>query len=374
MDFTFTPEQDEAAELAAKILTDRATNERMKAVEAEGSRFDRELWAELGSAGLLGLALPEEYDGAGLGLVELCRVLVEVGRTVAPVPLAAHGPASRLLAEHGSDAQKQQWLPAAASGASVLTAAVAEERAFAPERPTTTAAPAGDGHTLSGSKAIVQAGPYADVFLVPAETPSGVGVFLVLPGDPGVTVTAQTFSDRDAVARVDLDEVALAADRLVGPADGSVDRRLRHLLLLAGSAEQLGICEGALALTASYAKTREQFGRPIGTFQAVSQRLADGYIDTLGQRLTLWQAAWRMDEGLETDSAADTAVAVAKLWAADAGHRIAHTTVHVHGGVGIDLDGEAHRYFTAAKRFEFLHGGATEQALHLGRTLAAEPA
>ena len=101
MDFTFTPEQDEAAGLAAKILTDRATNERMKAVEADGSRFDKDLWAELGSSGLLGLALPEEYDGAGLGLVELCRILVEVGRTVAPVPLAAHGPASRLIAELG---------------------------------------------------------------------------------------------------------------------------------------------------------------------------------------------------------------------------------------------------------------------------------
>ena len=247
---------------------------------------------------------------------------------------------------------------------------MAEERDFAPERPTTTATQAGDGYTLTGSKAIVQAGPYADAFLVPAETPAGVGVFLVLPGDPGVTVTEQTFSDRDAVARVDLDDVALAADRLVGPADGSVDRRLRHLLLLAGSAEQLGICEGALALTASYAKTREQFGRPIGTFQAVSQRLADGYIDTLAQRLALWQAAWRMDEGLP----ADTEVAIAKLWAADAGHRIAHTTVHVHGGVGIDLDGEAHRFFTSAKRYEFLHGGATEQALHIGRTLATEPA
>src|SRR4051794_24059899 len=216
MDFTFTPEQDEAAELAAKILKDRATNERMKAVEAGGSRFDRALWAELGTAGLLGLALPEEYDGAGLGLVELCRVLVEVGRTVAPVPLAAHGPTTRLLAELGTDQQKQQWLPGAASGAYVLTSAIAEERVFAPEQPTTTARPEGGGHRLSGSKAIVQAGPDADAFLVPAATSTGVGVFLVLPGDDGVTVTEQTFSDRDAVARVDLSDVAVAADRLVG--------------------------------------------------------------------------------------------------------------------------------------------------------------
>lgn len=370
MDFTFTAEQDEAAELAAGILRDRATNDRLKAVEAAGDRFDRDLWAELGTAGLLGLALPEEHDGAGLGLVELCRVLVEVGRTVAPVPLAAHGPAARLLAEHGSDALRRQWLPRAATGAVVLTAAVAEERAYAPSRPTTVATPDGEGFRLTGSKAIVPAGPYADAFLVPAETPTGVGVFLVEPGDAGVSVVAQTFSDRDAVARLDLDGVALGADRLVGAADGATDHRLRQLLLLAASAEQLGITEGALRLTSAYAKTREQFGRPIGTFQAVSQRLADGYIDVLGQRLTLWQAAWRLEEGLP----ADTEVAVAKLWAADAGHRLAHTTVHVHGGVGIDLDGEAHRYFTGAKRFEFLHGGATEQALTIGRALAAEPA
>jgi alkylation response protein AidB-like acyl-CoA dehydrogenase len=132
---------------------------------------------------------------------------------------------------------------------------------------------------------------------------------------------------------------------------------------------QLGIVKGALDLTAQYAKTREQFGRAIGTFQAVSQRLADGYIDVLGAELTLWQAAWRLEEGLP----AETEVATAKLWAADAGHRVAHTTVHVHGGVGIDLDGEAHRYFTAAKLFEFLLGGTTDQARRIGRVLAAEP-
>ncbi len=123
-----------------------------------------------------------------------------------------------------------------------------------------------------------------------------------------------------------------------------------------------------MALTASYATTREQFGRPIGTFQAVSQRLADGYIDGLFFELALWQAVWRLSEGLP----AEVEVATAKLWAADAGHRVAHTTVHVHGGVGIDLDGEAHRFFTAAKRFEFAYGGSTEQALLIGKSLARQ--
>ena len=250
--------------------------------------------------------------------------------------------------------------------ASVLTAAVAEERAFAPERPTTTATPAGDGYRLSGSKAIVPAGPYADAFLVPAETPTGVGVFLVLPGDAGVTVTEQHFSDRDAVARVDLDGVrprpptAWSAPPTAPWTGGS------------------GTCCCSPAPPSSSGSARARWRSPRRTPRrgsssaarsAPSRRSRSGWPTATStrsaQRLALWQAAWRLDEGLP----ADTEVAIAKLWAADAGHRIAHTTVHVHGGVGIDLDGEAHRYFTSAKRYEFLHGGATEQALRIGRTL-----
>jgi alkylation response protein AidB-like acyl-CoA dehydrogenase len=367
MDFTFTSEQDEAAALAAEILADRTTNDRLKEVEKGGDRFDRELWRELASAGLLSLAVPEEYDGAGLGLIELARVLVEVGRTVAPVPLAVHGAAAVLLAELGTDDQKQQWLPGAASGESVLTAAVAEERVHLPARPSTGAVSDGDAWTLSGSKAIVRAGLAASVILVTATTPDGVGVFLVEPGTDGVELVEQHTSDGDAVARLDLNG---ARGSLLGATDGEAALRLGQLLTACSAAEQLGVTEGALKLTASYAKVREQFGRPIGTFQAVSQRLADGYIDVLAQRLTLWAAVWRLSEGLP----AETEVATAKLWAADAGHRLAHTTIHVHGGVGIDLDGEAHRYFTSAKRFEFLFGGATEQALTIGRALASEPA
>jgi 3-oxocholest-4-en-26-oyl-CoA dehydrogenase beta subunit len=367
MDFTFTPEQDEAAALAARILADKATAARMTEVERAGDRFDRDLWRELAGAGLISLAVPEQYGGAGLGLIELSRVLVEVGRTVAPVPLAVHGPAAMLLSEVAGPETAEQWLPGAASGEHVLTAAVAEDRTHLPARPTVSATPVGEGWQLSGSKSIVRAGTAAQLFLVTASTDDGVGVFLVEPGEPGVELTPQRTSDGDTVARLDL---AGAPAQALGAPDGAAARRLGELLTVCAAAEQLGVTEGALTLTASYAKTREQFGRPIGTFQAVSQRLADGYIDVLGQRLTLWAAVARLAEG----HPAEVEVATAKLWAADAGHRLAHTTVHVHGGVGIDLDGEAHRYFTSAKRFEFSFGGATEQALTIGRALAAEPA
>ena len=337
MDFTFTPEADEAAELTASILRDKTGPERLKAVEAAGDRFDRELWATLGEA----------FEWSDLGLIELCRVLVEVGRTVAPVPLAVHGPSVFLLTELGTD------LPAG-----LITAAVSEERDALPATPATTS----DGSTVSGTKTVVRAGMAADWFLVTASTPSGPGVFLVAADAAGVERQAQHTSDGDVTALVTF---AGAPATPVG--DDSTARRLGELLIIAAAAEQVGVTDGALRLTAEYAKTREQFGRPIGTFQAVGQRLADAFIDVLCQRLALWQAVWRLAEGLD----ASTEVAVAKLWAADAGHRVAHTAVHVHGGVGIDLDGEAHRYFTSAKRFEFAFGSATEQSLTIGRNFAA---
>jgi alkylation response protein AidB-like acyl-CoA dehydrogenase len=337
MDFTFAPEADDAAELAASILGDNTTTERLKAVEAGGDRFDRELWATLSTA----------FDWSDLGLIELCRILVEVGRTVAPLPLAVHGPSVVLLTELGVDVP-----------AGLISAAISEERAALPAAPTTTS----DGSTVSGVKTLVRAGMAADAFLVTASTPSGAGVFLVAADAAGVERQAQHTSDGDVTALVTFSNASATP---VG--DGTTARRLGELLTVAAAAEQLGVTEGALRLTADYAKTREQFGRPIGTFQAVGQRLADGFIDVLCQRLALWQAVWRLGEGLD----ASTEVAVAKLWAADAGHRLAHTTVHVHGGVGIDLDGEAHRYFTSAKRFEFVWGAATQQALNIGRAFAA---
>lgn len=363
MDFTLPQEAEEAAALAATILKDHTGTERLAQVEAAGNRFDPVLWKALGDAGLLSLTTPELHDGAGLGFLELCRVLVEVGRTVAPVPLAGDAVARLVLSEHGTDAQQQ-----AAYAVDVLSCAIAEEHEHAPTTPTTTAAPDGNEYALTGTKYLVPAATIAGAFLVTASTPEGTGVFLLDADAAGMQIREQMLSDGDAVGLVELSGVRVAAERRIG--DAAAAQRLVDLLTVASCAVQLGVTEGALTLTADYAKAREQFDRPIGTFQAVSQRLADGYIDTRFLALTVWQAAWRLAEGLP----AAEAIATAKLWASDAGHRIAHTTVHVHGGVGVDMDGEAHRYFTAGTRYDFEYGGATEQALRLGKLLAAEPA
>ena len=371
MDFTLTPEQQDAAELARQVLADRCTQARLREVEAGGARFDAQLWKELGAAGLLGLHLPEHAGGAGLGLLELCSVAVEAGRVVAPLPLPWHAVAAAAIARFGTPEQLEAWVPGAAQGDNVLTVALSEDHADVPARPTTSAQRGDGGWTVTGTKTVVPSGSVADLFLVPADTTDGGVVLLVRKDDPGVRVEAQRINDGDMVGRLVLEEATLGDDRVLGEvgAGTEITGWLAARMTVALCAEQLGVVEGALELTADYARTREQFGRPIGTFQAVSQRLADGYIDVQGVRLTMWQAAWRLSEDLP----AEVEVATAKLWAADTGHKIAHTTVHVHGGVGIDLDGAAHRYFTAAKRLELMLGGTTRQALTVGRALAAEP-
>lgn len=365
MDFTFTPEQDDAAALAAQIFADLTTVERQRSVEAGGDRFDAELWRSVADAGLISLPIAEEYGGAGLGLIEASRVLIEAGRTVAPIPLAPVYAAAAVISAYGSEHQRGRWLPELAAGTAIVVPALAEELDAQPARPTTTATQGPDGWALTGTKTVVRAGTHAALFLVTASTPDGAAVFAVSPTAPGVSIEAQRTTDGDLAALVTLTN---ASGEVLGASDAA--RLLADLVTVTASAEMVGIAEGSLALTTAYAKEREQFERPIATFQSVAHRLADGHIDILFGSLMLWQAVWRISEGLD----ATLEVAEAALWAADISHRIAHSTVHIHGGVGIDLDGAAHRYYTAAKRFEFTAGGTTASALAVGRLLAAEPA
>ena len=370
MDFTLTQAQDDLGGLTRSILTDLVTQQRLREIEAAGTGFDPALWANLAAAGVLSAALPESLGGAGLGLLEQCTVLAEVGRAVAPVPyLPSIALGATALAQFGNPDQQRQWAGPAAHGKKVLAVALAEEDSDDPPRPATTAERLAGGWQLTGTKTTVEAGLQAGLLLVAAMTSAGPAIFLVAPEDQGVTVTPQEVTGGQGNAVVELASVELADDRVLG--DAGQGQEITDWLVARATiglcALQLGVAERALELTAAYAQRRQQFGKPIGSFQAVSQRLADGYIDVEGIRLTLWQAAWRMDNGLPFS----TELATAKFWAAEAGHRVAHTAVHVHGGVGIDVDGEVHRYFVAAKHNEFALGGATAQLRKIGAELAA---
>jgi 3-oxocholest-4-en-26-oyl-CoA dehydrogenase beta subunit len=365
MDFGFTEEQDAIRDLAAQILSQQVTTDRLKELEAGEERFDRKVWAELAKAGLLAVSLPADVGGSGLGLIETALILEQVGRTVAMVPvLPTIVMAAMPIAEHGTAEQRQALLPPVVAGDSVLTAALVDAVGEAVTATPTT----GGGWRLDGAKSCVPAGMLADRILVPATTDDGtVIVAIVDPAAGGVERLREETTNFHVEARLELDGVAVAAtDVLAGAAVEPIVQRTTAALC----ATTIGVCEAALRMTAEYTKTREQFDRPIATFQAVGQRAADAYIDTEAIRLTAWQAVWRLDAGLP----AAEEVAVAKFWAAEGGQRVVHAAQHLHGGVGVDRDYPLHRYFLWAKQLELTLGGATPQLLKLGALLASQPA
>jgi 3-oxocholest-4-en-26-oyl-CoA dehydrogenase beta subunit len=371
MDFAFTPEQEAVRDLARSICQDHATHERLKAVERDADWFDRELWAALATANLLGVALPESSGGSGLGMTELCLLLEQVGATVAPVPVWPTLVLGALpLAEFGSDAQRARWLAPVVAGTAMLTAALVELPAEDPSAPQTRAVRDGAGWRLDGVKDCVPAAHLAAAILVPARTGDGqVGVFLVEPSAPGVTLERQLATNREPQARLTLAGVRVGADAVLGdPAKGLaivewlVDRALLGLCAL-----ELGVVERALRITAQYTTERRQFDRPIASFQAVQQRAADAWIDVESIRLTTCQCAWRLDAGLP----ASDEIRVAKFWASEAGHRIVYTAQHLHGGIGVDVDYPIHRYYLWSKTIELTLGSAARQLAALGETIAA---
>ena len=365
MDFTTTEAANDLGGLARSIIDSVCTPERQRELDKLDERFDRDLWSKLIDADILSTAAPESLGGGGFGVLEEAAVLVALGRQIAAVPyLESVVLAAGALGKFGSKALQRDWAAPAVRGEKILTVALEAEMGQGPVR----AQSVGEGYRLTGTRALVGYGPVADAFLVPAESDSGVKVFLVAAGDPGVTVSSLDTTGHGSVGHLELTRADVDASRIVGGVE--VVAWLTSRGTLGRSAFQLGVLERALELTAQYAREREQFDRPIGSFQAVGQRLADAYIDIKGLRLTVTQAAWRLSEDLP----ADLEVGTAAFWAAEAGHRVAHTTVHVHGGVGIDIDHPVHRYFLAAKQTEFAVGGATGQLLRIGRELAETPA
>jgi alkylation response protein AidB-like acyl-CoA dehydrogenase len=371
MDFSLTDEQRALTDLAAQIFRDLCPLERLKAVEQSEDGWDRELWGELAKAGLLAASLPEAYDGSGAGFLDLCLLLEQQGRRAAMVPLSATLAGAALpLVRFGSGAQKDRYLRDAAAGRAILSAALTELGAD-PRAPITVATPEGAGFRLAGVKSGVPMAHVAAAVVVPARTPDGRSVVLLVdPKAPGVTLERQRPMNWEPQFLMRLADVRVGADAVLGPADEGaavldwiVDRATVALCALAS-----GISAEAVRLTAEYASNRKQFDKPIAMFQAVGQRMADAFIDNQAVNLTMLQAASRLAD--ELPSAKE--VATAKYWAAEGGSRIGHAALHIHGGISIDVDYPVHRYFLWLKTIENTLGAATPQLVRLGERIAAE--
>lgn len=356
VDFSLSEQEQAVADLSRQILGDLSTPERHKHLEADGLTHDDYVWGELCDAGLVGVSLPEECGGGGLGFLATCLMLEEIGRTTARVPFLAPV-AAMAVAEFDPD---EDLLAEMATGSALVSPALVEPGRD-PGGPSATAVAAGDGWTVTGTKEMVPFADQADCFLVPASTDHGVGLFLV-HNAPSVEVVPQEATSGLVEGKVVLADAP--ADRLGSGAE-AVDWLVQRCTA-ALSAVAVGVVSEALRLTAAYTSEREQFGRPIATFQAVGQRVGDAYIDTEAIRLTALQACWRLDQGLE----ASTEVAVAKYWAADGGQRVANAAQHLHGGMGVDRDYPLWRYYVWAKHLELSLGGSTTQLLRIGDALA----
>jgi acyl-CoA dehydrogenase len=364
MDFTLGEELEAVQGLARQIFGDHATHERLRAVETSAERVDETLWRELADAGLLGVALPEDAGGAGLGVAALCVLLEEQGRHVAPVPIWPTLVAALALTEHGTPAQREELLPGVADGSRRLTAALEEFGPHDAAEPRCTAVRADDGWRLTGVKAVVPTVAGAGHVLVSASTEVGPGLFLVEAGADGLGWERTETTSRDIAGNLTLDRApaqALAA--------GALGRTL-DLARIALAALQVGVASGALRLSASYLREREQFGRPLGTFQAVQHQLADCYIEIEAARVCLWQAV----SSAMTGEPATRAALVAKWWADEGGLNVVHRAQHVHGGIGVDVDYPVHRYFLWGKQISGTLGGASADLARLGALIAEEAA
>jgi alkylation response protein AidB-like acyl-CoA dehydrogenase len=370
MDFRFREEQDTVRELARSILEKEVSAESLRAAEASEGGVDDALWARLAEANLLGLALPEADGGLGFGFLELCSLLGELGRTVAPVPAFPALVLGALpVAAFGTPAQRERWLAPLAAGRLLLTAALSDAGSDDPAAPALRARPEPGGFALHGAKRAVPCARRAARILVPAATPDGVAIFFVDPEARGAELSAGIRSTGEPLYELRLSGARVAdEDRLGGPdADGAaIAAWLHERALVALAALQTGVSERALRATADYVCERVQFGVPIGSFQAVQHRLADAFIDLEALRWCTWRAAWRLAEGLPAAREA----AVAKFWAGEAGARIAAAALHLHGGLGSDVDYPIQRYFLASKALELALGGAAPQLAWLGKDMA----
>lgn len=353
MDFQFDETQTEVTALTARVLGKE--------------REPADTWRALADSGLLALALPAELGGDGLGVAEVALVLTELGRVASPVPALASLAFGVLpVGALGGPDQRAALLPPVAAGESVLTAALHEPSAPFAIRPVTVAESAGDWR-LSGVKVGVPFAAESTRILTPASLPGGTGVFLIDPHADGVTLTPTRTSSGTPDYTMSLDSVAVTdADLLNGHGPGESIATLHRFALAGTVAFGDGLLAGALALTTKHIGEREQFGRPLATFQAVAQQIADVYVASRTVELAARSAVWRLAAGLDAEAELD----IAAYWLAEEAPEALAVCHHLHGGIGVDETYPLHRFSSAVKDLGRTLGGAAHRLAELGELVA----
>lgn len=366
---SFTPDQEELSRYARQWLDERAPLDEVRRLMETEAGFDSAQWKELGELGWLGMAIAEEHGGAGYGFMEQAVLAEQMGRTLYPSPfLATAVMGASLVAAFGDGHQRAELLGGVASGDRTLAVAFTEPGGgWAIDDFASTARPNGDAWTISGSKSFVLDGHTADTLIVAAISEGKVGLFLVDGDGEGVTRTRLDVMDLTR-PQADVELAAAPAVRLgdgqtpAGPALAAMlDRAVAFVAM-----EQVGGAQACLDMAVDYAKTRHQFGRAIGSFQAVKHMCADMLVAVESAK----SAAYHLAATVDHDPAeVATAARLAKSYCSEAFYRCAADTIQIHGGIGFTWEHNAHLYFKRAKSSELLFGDPVEHRRRLADLL-----
>jgi alkylation response protein AidB-like acyl-CoA dehydrogenase len=367
MDFDFSAEQYLFQETTRKFLDDNYDLATVRAL-LEGNRLDRALWEKLAETGAFSMLVPEEHGGMGLTFVDLALVIEEYGRALVPSPVGETIAATDVVARYASQEQRARLLPQLAEGGLTIVPAIAETDAgYDPVDITLTALPAGNGWKLTGRKLLVPEAATADLIVVAARFRQGGPLGLVMIENSRKGIALREHATLDLSSRyyqLDLDDVAAVRDDIVGcePSPGSVQRLLDASSFVAAML-MTGIAGKVLDDAVAYAKQRIQFGKPIGSFQAIKHRCADMAVAIDASRSAAYYAAWALAEDAPDRA---KAVSMAKAFCGDTSRFVCNEGIQIHGGIGFTWELGLHLYLRRAKVLEHSYGDA---AYHRERVL-----
>jgi alkylation response protein AidB-like acyl-CoA dehydrogenase len=371
MSMAFNEEQDELRKSVRRFLEQKSSSADVRRLMETDEGYDAAVWQQMAEQlGLQGLSLPEEHGGSGYGFIEQIVVLEEMGRALLCAPFYSSVVlAGTALVESGDEAAQKDLLPGIADGSTIATLAWVENPSkWGLEELSTTAKRSGDGYTLDGKKTLVLDGHTASLILVVAQADGGPSLFAVDASASGLTrKKLETLDMTRKVASLELSGVPARLIGNEGDAAGILERTLR-LAIVALCAEQVGAAQKCLEMSVDYAKLRVQFGRPIGSFQAIKHKCADMLLEVESARSAAYYAAWALADG--TDEV-PTVTALAKAYCSEAFANAAAENIQIHGGIGFTWEHDAHLYYRRAKSTEQFLGSPAEHRDELAKLLLA---
>jgi len=363
MNLALSEEQEMLRTMARDFLTDKLPKAVVKEIEQSELGYSAELWQEMAGLGWMGLAFPEKYGGSGMSFLDLAVLFEEMGRACLPGPYFSSVVLGGLtIADIGSDEQKQEYLPQIAGGDIIFTLALTEASASYDADIETRATADNDGYVINGTKLFVSDAHIADYMLVVARTDEkakpekGLTIFIVDGKSQGISSTVLKTIANDKLCEVVFKQVKVPKENILGELNQGWDevQKIIQRAAVAKCCEMVGCIQQALDMTVSYAKERKQYDRPIGSFQVIQHYCADMATDVDGTRLSTYQAAWMLSEGLPCTRE----VAIAKAWAGEACQRVMALAHQIHGAIGVTIDHDLQYYTRRAKAAEVSFGDA----------------